>query len=93
MIKHHNQEEIKMSQYNIMAVVVNHRTSHSVEVQQVLTKYGCSIKVRLGLHEAGQSCSDEGLMLLQLCGEQKEIEELHTALSGIKGVRVQKMTL
>jgi hypothetical protein len=82
-----------MSNYDIMAVVVNHRTSRSSELQSVLTQFGCNIKVRLGLHEAGASCSDEGLVLLQLCGEEKEIDGLHNALNKVSGIRAQRIRI
>ena len=55
-----------MSCYNIMAIVINHRSKNAVQFQEVLTRHGCTIRLRLGLHEAGDVCSEEGLVLLQL---------------------------
>ncbi len=82
-----------MENYNIMAIVVGHRSKNAPEVQKVLTKYGCMIKVRLGLHEAGNVCSEEGLVLLQLVGDSSEIKHFQEELSAIEGVRVNTMTV
>ena len=51
-----------------MAVSISKRIAEAVKVQQVLTEHGCIIKLRVGLHEAGDVCADDGLVLLHLCG-------------------------
>jgi len=78
-----------MACYNIMAVVVNYRSKNSSEVQKVLSKFACNIKVRLGLHEAGDVCSDEGLIILQLAGTKTEIQEFEGELNIIEGVNAK----
>lgn len=82
-----------MACYNIMAVLINHRTQKAVNVQEVLTKHGCAIKVRLGLHEAGNVCSDEGLVILQLVGEKEEIDALEKELNSLDGVTAKTIEL
>jgi metal-responsive CopG/Arc/MetJ family transcriptional regulator len=77
--------------YNVMAVVVSSRSKNSADIQKVFTKHGCIIKVRLGLHEAGNVCSEDGLILLQLTGERDEIEAFRKELCAIEGVRAQSM--
>lgn len=77
--------------YNVMAVVVSYRSKNSSEIQKVFTKFGCLIKVRLGLHEAGDVCSEEGLIILQLAGEKAEIEEFREELNAIEGIRAKSM--
>jgi len=77
--------------YNIMAVVIGHRSKNAPEVQKVLTKFGCMIKVRLGLHEAGNVCSEEGLVILQLAGDSSEIKNFQEELNAIEGVRANTM--
>ncbi len=77
--------------YNVMAVVVSYRSKNSSEIQKVFTKFGCLIKVRLGLHEAGDVCSEEGLIILQLAGEKEEIEEFRKELNEIEGIRAKCM--
>lgn len=58
----------------IMGISINTRNTHAVHVQDVLTKHGCIIKTRLGLHETSDDCcSRKGIVLLQLCGSDKNI--------------------
>jgi metal-responsive CopG/Arc/MetJ family transcriptional regulator len=76
-----------------MAVLVNYRSRYAGEIQQILTRYGCLIKVRLGLHEAGNVCSENGLIILQLDGEKGEIIAFHDELNGIEGVTAKIMEI
>lgn len=82
-----------MAEHNIMAVVVNRRSSKAPEFQEVLTKYGCLIKVRLGLHEAGNVCSEEGLILLQLAGNKDEIKVLEDELNSMDGIKAKTLSI
>ncbi len=82
-----------MGCFNIMAVLVNHRLKNSTEIQKVLTEFGCIIKVRLGLHETGDFCSDEGLIILQLSGNKEEILGFESKLNSIEGVKAQVIEL
>lgn len=82
-----------MSCYNIMAVLVSHRINNAKELQEILTKYGCIIKVRLGLHEAGDVCSEEGLIILQLCGQEDEINALADELNKQEGIKAKNMQI
>ncbi len=82
-----------MDNYNIMAIVISHRSKNAPDVQKVLTKFGCMIKVRLGLHEAGNVCSEEGLIVLQLVGEGSEIKSFQEELNALEGVRANTMVV
>lgn len=79
----------------IMAISQKNRIESAVKVQDVLTQHGCSIKVRLGLHEAGQGdvCSPSGLILLQLCCTAQEAAELQAELEKIPQVKAKFMDL
>jgi hypothetical protein len=78
----------------IMAISQEHRVETAIKVQDVLTKYGCSIRVRLGLHDAEvNSCSPSGLILLQLCGDADQLQTIEQELKAIPSVKVQSMTL
>lgn len=78
----------------IMAILQAKRVETAVKVQDVLTKYGCYIRVRLGLHDAAiDSCSPHGLILLQLCGDDIPLKELQEELEAIAEVKVKHMTL
>ncbi len=80
--------------YTIMGVLVNQRSKKAPDVQEVLTKAGCIIKVRLGLHEASDNaCSEEGLILLQLTGSREENQQLQNDLNAIPGVKAEKLEI
>ncbi len=82
-----------MESYKIMAVLVNYRSQKAGEVQNIFTKYGCLIKIRLGLHEAGNTCSEAGLIVLQLDGEKDQIAALQNELNLVEGVKTNIMEI
>ncbi len=80
-----------MNRETIMGIRTGKRRENVDELQRVLTVFGCNIKMRLGLHEAGDVCSDEGLILLQLTGPAEEKDKLREALLKIEGLRFETM--
>ncbi|MFW6022384.1 MAG: hypothetical protein ACOCQW_02570 [Halanaerobiaceae bacterium] len=74
----------------VMAILIDKRTDAAPKVQEVLTKHGCIISTRLGMHRAGE-CAEEGLVILHLCGTNEDIEKLENDLVGIHRVDVKKM--
>lgn len=78
-----------MEDFQLMLIRVNHRLREATEVQSLLTEYGCLIRMRLGLHEAGDRCADQGLIILQLTGGQDERREFERRLGAIEGVTVK----
>ena len=80
---------MKNAKRTILGVRVAQRTKHTAKVQKILSDYGCSIRTRLGLHEAGAGfCSPNGLILLEVVGQAAE---LAAALAQVPGVAVKKM--
>ncbi|MBC2580125.1 hypothetical protein [Clostridium sp. DJ247] len=78
----------------IMALTIDPRSAHAPQVQTVLTKYGCIIKTRLGLHEVRKdSCSEVGLIILHLSASLDEVKQLENELCHVQGVKVKYMTL
>jgi hypothetical protein len=76
----------------VLGVHITERARHVPQVQELFTKYGCSIKTRLGLHTvSGEFCSPNGLVLLEMAGDEKPIWELADKLQSVEGVEVQKM--
>ncbi|MBN2584522.1 MAG: hypothetical protein JXL80_15780 [Planctomycetes bacterium] len=76
----------------IVGIHVTERTRHANEIQKVLTQFGCSIKTRLGLHEASaEFCSPNGLILLECVCGGGECDQMVTQLEAIEGLEVQKM--
>ncbi len=77
----------------IMAVLIDERINGAVKVQETLTRHGCIITLRIGLHETSNVCADQGLILLNLCGSKKEVAALRRDLNRIKGVKTKTMEL
>ena len=78
----------------IMAIVQGNRLETAVKVQDILTKYGCYIRVRLGLHDAAVSaCTNSGLILLQLCGDDVPTSQIEHELKQIPDVKVKYMVI
>ena len=83
-----------MSYYYVIGVRIDNRVSNSATFQQVLTKNGCKIKARLGLHEVSDNlCAADGLIILQPYGEKEEIEELVQELNRLEGVKAKLIDL
>ncbi len=81
-----------MNELRILGILISDRVKDAVKIQQALTKYGCSIKTRLGLHEAGEVCARNGLILIELTGKKEEWDALEKELTAIEGVAIQKMS-
>lgn len=81
--------------YTIMAIKISPRTSAAPKVQEILTRYGCIIHTRLGLHEATENtCSTSGLILLNLMPTAKEeIAKLDAELNAIEDVTAKLLNL
>jgi hypothetical protein len=74
----------------IMAIKINDRPDHATNVQEILTKYGCNIKTRVGFHDVSEDqCSMDGLIMLQLFGKEKDIQALFDELDTVEGVKVK----
>jgi hypothetical protein len=81
-----------MDKHIILAVHVTERLKNAPQVQICLTEYGCNIKTRLGLHEAGKDqCSPNGLLILEMVGEDARINQLEKKLKAIEGIEVKKI--
>ena len=77
-----------------IAVRVSNRIDEVPDVQQVFTKYGCSIKSRLGLHEVSDnSCAKDGLIILVCVGQENELKSFVQDLNKIAGVKAASMDL
>ncbi len=83
-----------MSCYFVIAVRMDNRVSNAVHFQQTLTENGCRIKARLGLHEIGEDlCANDGLIVLQPCGDKAAVEQLTADLNKLEGVTAKLIDL
>lgn len=75
----------------ILGVKLNHRVNTAVTFQEVITKHGCIIKSRIGLHNVENgTCSPSGVILLEVISDNTE--ELEQDLKKIEGLELQSMT-
>jgi hypothetical protein len=80
------------SRHIVLGVHITDRVHHAHQVQDLFTEYGCSIKTRIGLHEVSQKfCSPNGLVLLEMAGDETPVFEMIEKLNGIEGVDTQQM--
>ncbi|MFH1779583.1 MAG: hypothetical protein ABH803_00360 [Candidatus Micrarchaeota archaeon] len=68
---------------------VKDRKKTALPIQKTLTKYGCGIQARIGLHESTKTCSNAALIILQLSGSNKENALLLRELNKIKSVKAK----
>jgi hypothetical protein len=81
-----------MKEIRVLGIFINDRVKNAEGIQRILSKYGCSIRTRLGLHEVIDEYSIEGgLMLLELTGDRNEWLKLENELLAIDNLEVQKM--
>jgi hypothetical protein len=81
-----------MKEVRILGVMINDPSKGADRIQNILTKYGCTIRTRLGIHDIDKDyASDTGLMLLELVGDMQECLRLENELLTLEGVDVQKM--
>jgi len=79
---------------NIMAILVESRSSEAQKLQKVLSENGCVIKTRLGIHDtADDKCSDSGVIILNLTGTDEEIDSLEKELNSLKGIKAKIIRL
>jgi len=76
-----------------MGFVLHERVKTASKVQELLSKYGCDINTRLGLHVASpESCSPQGLILLEFIDDADEaVANFQKELLEIADVEIQKM--
>lgn len=82
-----------MATHSIIAIKCGGRRENADRLQKVLTKYGCIVKMRLGLHETGDLCSDDGLILLQLAGDPDKFPVFLDELNELSGIRAKLIEL
>ena len=86
--------EDRMMCYSIIAMRLKQRVQTATTVQEILTKFGCNIKTRLGLHDVSEDyCSNDGLVILQVCGDTKELDAMLDALNKVSGVKAKMIDL
>lgn len=75
----------------IMGIRLSNRSNTAAKFQEILTKFGCSIKTRIGLHEVSNGvCSPQGIILLEVI-DDSIVAEFEKDLCTIEGIEIQLM--
>ncbi len=78
----------------ILIVLIGDRKEAAITIQKILTDWGCTIKTRLGLHDGVlNSCTNSGLLILDIVGDKDKNEEMTRKLNLVKGVKAQLVNL
>jgi hypothetical protein len=76
----------------IIGIHISDRVKNAELIQPILTKFGCTIRTRLGLHNVAEEFSSPtGTILLELTGDPNEFIKLENELLKIEGLGVKKM--
>ncbi len=63
----------------IIGINVKNRKDEATKLQEILTKYGCYIKTRIGFHPMGEyTCNNFGIVLIEVVGRFNEIYDVLT---------------
>ena len=75
----------------ILGVKTDNRSETALRIQRVLTKFGCFIRTRLGLHsQRAVDCTEYGLLLIEITDKEKSVD-IEQMLLDIDGVEIQRM--
>jgi hypothetical protein len=78
----------------ILVILIGKRKETAVNVQKILTEWGCIIKTRLGLHDGVlENCTNQGLLICELVGSIEERSELARKVALLPGVTSQMVNL
>jgi hypothetical protein len=76
----------------ILGVHITNRATRASEVNGLLSKYGCNIKTRLGLHHVTENvCGPNGLMLLEMFGDEATCHALQDELNALTGIEAKSI--
>ena len=75
-------------------VKIVHRSTEASKVQEFLTQFGGSIKVRLGFHEVSKEfCANDGLVILEVDGDPNELGNMLEALNKVNYVQAKMIEM
>ncbi len=74
----------------IIGIKLPDKIYNAVELQKILTKFNCIIRMRIGINNSTIFCSDKGIILLQVENSDSAIN-LEKELLEINGIELQRM--
>lgn len=78
----------------IILIMIALRSKAAIEVQEILTTYGCLIKTRLGIHDhESNKCTESGMIIIEIIGDVSKGNELVAKLEALEEVSVKDVEL
>lgn len=77
-------------EYNILGIIIRQPKVTGEKLQDLFLQFGCIIKTRLGLNREE---INEGIIILDLNGDQHQIELFINKLDTIKGIEYRHIKL
>lgn len=75
----------------IIGIKLKNRLENAVEFQEIISKYGCAVGTRIGLHQISDNfCDTSGIILLEII-EDKIVSSLEKELLNINHIEIQHM--
>lgn len=72
----------------VLSVLIAKRSQDALGFQEVLTRHGCLIKTRLGIHEI-EDCSEDGLVILYVSGVSEDINTFVNDINALESIRAR----
>lgn len=80
-----------MPKHVIVGLHLTDRFQQATRVQAILTEHGAQIKTRIGLHRTEELGTPQGIILLEIVGEDAGRLALAQKLREVPGVEVQEI--
>ena len=78
----------------VLLVLLNDRKKTAITFQKILTDWGCMVKTRLGIHDGVlNKCSNSGLVILDIVGQKKKLNEMTRKMNLVKGIKAKLVTI
>ena len=74
----------------ILGIKLANKEYNAIELQKILTKFNCIIKMRIGINNTNLFCNDYGIILLEI-EDDKSSREIEKEVIEISGIEIQKM--
>lgn len=76
-------------EFQIIGILIKEPEKLGVKLQELLSLYGCVIRNRLGLNRDGVA---GGIIVLDLYGDQKQIDSFLTELDKLIGINYKQIS-
>ncbi len=74
----------------ILGIKLPDKENNAVKFQELLTKFNCEIKLRIGINNSKIFCSSTGVILLQIENAETAID-IEKSLLEISSIEIQRM--